>query len=260
MINIRASSLAELFDCPARWASKNLEGLRMPGNGKALLGTAIHASTAAYDQAILDGSPIGIDDAASELIDTLQNPREEIDWAEDSPKDAEKIGLILHTRYCSQIAPLQDYAAVEITCDRIEISDLGISLSGTADRIRRVDGELGIADLKSGGCAVGSDGRAVTAGHGAQLAVYELLAETTFGQALTLPAQIIGLQTAKTTARVGLGEIPNVRAALIGTEDDPGLLQHAARMIQGGNYFGNSKSMLCSAKFCPKHPTCKFKN
>ena len=260
MINIRASSLAELFDCPARWQAKHLDGLRMPGNGKALLGTAIHASTAAYDQAALDGSPISIDDSAGALVDTLRNPKEDIDWGEDKPRDAEAVGLILHSRYCSQIAPLQDYAAVEIACDKIEITDLGLSLSGTADRIRRVDGELGIADLKSGGRAVGSDGRAVTAGHGAQLAVYELLAEMSFGQALTLPAQIIGLQTAKTTAKVGLGEIPNVRAALIGTEDDPGLLQHAAKMIHGGIFPGNSKSVLCSAKFCPRYATCKYKS
>ena len=77
---------------------------------------------------------------------------------------------------------------------------------------------------------------------------------------MTLPAQIIGLQTAKTTARVGLGEIPNVRAALIGTEDDPGLLQHAAGIIKSGSFYGNPKSTLCSAKFCPKYSTCKFKN
>ena len=260
MINIRASSLGELFDCPARWAAKNLDNLRMPGNGKAHLGTSLHASTAAFDQAILDGNPISIGDAAEVFVDTLRNPQEEIDWAEDSPADAEKVGLILHSRYCSDIAPLQTYAAVEIQCEKIEILDLGISLSGTADRIRVVDGEMGIADLKSGGRAVGTDGRAVTSGHGAQLAVYELLTELSFGQPMTLPAQIIGLQTAKTTARVGLGEIPNVRAALIGTEDDPGLLQHAAGIIKSGSFYGNPKSTLCSAKFCPKYSTCKFKN
>ena len=54
MINIRASSLGELFDCPARWAAKNLDNLRMPGNGKAHLGTSLHASTAAFDASALD--------------------------------------------------------------------------------------------------------------------------------------------------------------------------------------------------------------
>ncbi|MNQ92173.1 PD-(D/E)XK nuclease superfamily protein [compost metagenome] len=260
MINIRASSLGELFDCPARWEAKNLLNIRHPSNGKAQLGTAIHAGTAAYDQAILDGSPITVDAAAGELVSTLHNPEHEVDWSEDSPKDAEKVGLVLLSKYCQEIAPLQDYVGVEVTCERIEIADIGISLSGTTDRIRRVGDELGIADLKSGGRAVGTDGKAVTAGHGAQLAVYELLAEMQFGQPLTLPAQVIGLQTAKTTARVGLGEIPNVRAALIGTEEDPGLLHHAADIIHSGRFYGNPKSMLCSPKFCPRYATCKFKN
>lgn len=260
MVNIRASSLGELFDCPARWQAKNLLKMRMPGNGKAHLGTSLHASTAAFDQAVLNGSPITIADAADVFIDTLRKPEDVIDWGDDNPKDAEKVGLILNTRYCADIAPRQQYAAVEVQCDKVAITDLGITLTGTADRIRVVDGEYGIADLKSGGRAVGSDGVAVVSGHGAQLAIYEFLAEMTFKQPMTLPAQIIGLQTAKTTARVGLGHIPNVRQALIGTEEDPGLLHHASAIIKSGSYYGNAKSMLCSAKFCPKYSTCKFKN
>ena len=44
-ISVRASSLAELFDCPARWEAKNLLNMKMPAVGAARLGTAIHAST-----------------------------------------------------------------------------------------------------------------------------------------------------------------------------------------------------------------------
>ena len=32
-VSIRASSLPELFDCPARWAAKHLRGMRMPMSG-----------------------------------------------------------------------------------------------------------------------------------------------------------------------------------------------------------------------------------
>ena len=46
---------------------------------------------------------------------------------------------------------------------------------------------------------------------------------------------------------VGIGEIPNARQALIGTEEDPGMLQHAADLIHSGRFYGNPKSMLCSA-------------
>lgn len=260
LTKIRASSLAELFDCPARWEAKNLLGMRGPTSGKALLGTAIHASTAAFDQSTIDGTMISIDDAAGALVDTIHNPDEEVDWDGDRPSDAEKIGLVLHAKYCTTVSPVQTYAGVEVTCEALEITDLGIVLTGTTDRIRKLGDEYGIADLKSGGRAVGSDGRAVTAGHGAQLAVYELLAEQSTGKAMTLPAQIIGLQTAKTSPKVGTGEIPNARQALIGTEEDPGLIHHAAGLIKAGRFYGNPKSMLCSAKFCPRYSVCKFKS
>lgn len=259
-VRVRASSLAELFDCPARWEAKNLLNIRGVNNGKAQLGTAIHAGTAAFDQAILDGKPISVEDSSEPLSKAIWQPEYEVDWGEDSQSDSERVGLKLLDKYCREVAPKQKYAAVEVTCNDLEITDLGITLTGTADRIRIVEDEYGLCDLKSGGRAVGSDGRAVTAGHGAQLAVYELLAEQTFGEAMTLPAQIIGLQTAKTTARVGLGEIPNVRAALIGTEDDPGLLQHASRLIHSGAFYGNPKSMLCSGKFCPRFAVCKYRS
>lgn len=259
-VRIRASSLGELFDCPARWEAKNLLNMRGTNNGKAQLGTAIHAGSAVFDQAVLDGSPISIDESCEPLVKAIWEPEYDVDWGEDTQKDAEKIGINLLVKYCREIAPKQKYAAVEVACENLEITDLGITLTGTADRIRIVEDEFGLADLKSGGRAVSTDGIAVTAGHGAQLAVYELLAEHTFGKAMTLPAQIIGLQTAKTTPRVGLGEIPNVRAALIGTEDDPGLLQHASKLIQSGAFYGNPKSMLCSGKFCPRYATCKYRS
>lgn len=262
IIPIRASSLAELFDCPARWEAKNLLGMRMPSSGAARLGTAIHAGTAAFDQAKLDGIACTPDEAAGEFIKALYDTEEEVDWDDAQPRDAERIGLALHTRYCAQIAPAQDYVAVELKCDRLEIAGLGIALTGTTDRVRRTaTGELGIADLKSGARAVGSDGTVVTAGHGPQMGVYEILAERSSGSLITAPAQIIGLQTGKTAAsqRVGTAEISGARDALVGTEDSPGLLEHASRLVHSGSFYGNPKSVLCSAKYCPRHPTCKFK-
>lgn len=262
IIPIRASSLAELFDCPARWEAKHILGMRMPSSAATRLGTAIHAGTAAFDQATLEGSPITANDAAGALVDTLHDTTEDIDWDDTKPADAERVALALHTRYCVEIAPHQDYVAVELTCERLEITDLGLALTGTTDRVRRVpDGSLGIADLKSGKTAVGADGRVATAGHGPQMGVYELLAEHAIGEQLTAPAQIIGLQTGKTAAaqRVGTGEIHNAREALVGSDDSPGLLEHASRVIHSGSFYGNPKSYLCSAKYCPRHSTCKFK-
>lgn len=260
IVAIRASSLAELFDCPARWEAKNLLGMRMPSSGAATLGTAVHAGTAVFDQSVIDGSGISIDEAASAVVDAIYKPEQDVAWDEDmQPKTAEKIALALHTKYCSEIAPKQNYVGVEITCERLEITDLGIALTGTTDRIRKTAEGLGVSDLKTGGRAVGSDGRAVTSGHGPQLGVYELLAERSIGQPITAPAEIIGMQTAKTTQKVGTGQIKNAKAALLGDSESPGLLEHAAGIIHAGRFYGNSKSTLCSARYCPRFAVCKFR-
>lgn len=262
LITIRASSLAELFDCPARWAAKHLDGLRMPRSGAAQLGTAVHASTAVFDASRLEGgSPVTADDAAGALVDAIHHPEEETDWGEIAPTEAERIGLALHARYCSEIAPHQHYRGVEVRCEKLEIPDLGIALTGTTDRVRQTPAGAGIADLKTGGRAVGADGTVATQGHGPQLGVYELIAEHTMGIPITAPAQIVGMNSGKTAAsqRVGTGEIKNARAALIGTAEKPGLLEHASRLIHSGAFYGNSKSVLCSARYCPAHPSCPFK-
>jgi len=262
IISIRASSLAELFDCPARWEAKHLLGMRSPRSAAAQLGTAVHAGTALFDESRLDGaSPISADDAAGAVVDAIHKPEEDVDWEDTAPKEAERIALALHTRYCAEIAPTQRYVGVEVQCERLELPDLGIALTGTTDRVRETPQGLGIADLKTGGRAVGTDGRAVTQGHAVQLGVYELLAENAMGLPITAAAQIVGMNTGKTAAaqRVGTGEVVNARAALVGTDEQPGLLQHASNVIHSGLFYGNSKSMLCSAKYCPRHAVCQFK-
>ncbi len=262
LVFIRASSLGELFDCPARWSAKYIDGLRSPRSAAAQLGTAVHAGTAVFDASRLPGgSPVSADDAAGALVDAIHHPEEDVEWEDTAPNEAERIALALHTKYCADIAPRQTYMGVEVKCEKLELPDLGIALTGTTDRVRKTDQGLGIADLKTGGKAVGVDGRAVTQGHGTQLGVYELLAENAMGLQITAPAQIVGMQTAKTAAgqRVGTGEVPNARAALVGTEEQPGLLEHASRLIHSGAFYGNPKSFLCSAKYCPAHPTCRFK-
>lgn len=259
---IRASSLGELFDCPARWAAKHIDGLRGPRSAAAQLGTAVHAGTAVFDSSRLPGgSPVSADDAAGALVDAINKPEEEVDWEDTNPRDVERVALALHTKYCADIAPRQSYLGVEVRCEKLEIPDLGIALTGTTDRVRMTASGLGISDLKTGGKAVGVDGRAVTQGHHVQLGVYELLAENAMGLNITAPAQIVGMQTGKTPAaqRVGTGDVPNARAALVGTEEQPGLLEHASRLLKSGAFYGNPKSYLCSPKYCPAHPTCRFK-
>ena len=195
------------------------------------------------------------------LVDAIHKPEEEVDWDDSSPNDVERIALALHTRYCADIAPKQTYLGVEVKCEKLELPELGIALTGTTDRVRTTPAGLGISDLKTGKAAVNTEGRANTQGHGTQLGVYELLAEHAMGLHITAPAQIVGMNTGKTAAgqRVGTGEVQDARAALIGTEDAPGLLEHASRLIHSGAFYGNPKSYLCSERYCPAHPTCRFK-
>ena len=261
---IRASSLAELLDCPARWEAKHLQGLRLPRTGAAWLGTALHASTAAFDRARLEGDPVTADDTAGVLVDALHRPEEEVVWDELTPRQAEPIALRLHTRYCTDVAPARGYVGVEVPCEAldVEVPEHGVTLrlTGTTDRIRRLpDGRHGICDLKSGRRAVGSDGRAATKGHGPQLGVYELLAEHALGLPMEAPAEIIGLQTTA-TARVGTGEVPGARAALVGADGRPGMLEHAALILRHGLFHGNPSSRLCSERYCPAWAGCPFRD
>lgn len=261
IITIRASSLGSLFDCPARFEAIHLRGKRVPSNGKAMLGRAVHASTAVFDQSTIDGSGITIEEAAAAAVDTIHKPNEDVVWDEDKPSDAEKIALSLHSKYCNEIAPKQAYRAVEIECDRLEITDLGIALTGTTDRIRETEDGFGISDLKTGKAAVGSDGVVKTAGHAYQLGVYELLAEQASGIPITGSAQIIGMNTAKTPAsqRVGSGEVSGAREVLLGDGETPGILEMASKLIHSGSYWGNPKSMMCHSRYCPIYSTCQFR-
>ena len=134
--------------------------------------------------------------------------------------------------------------------------------STAADRIT-IDalGDLGIADIKTSKAAVAADGTVRTAGHAAQIGVYELLAGAAIGRPITAPAEIIGLQVAKTDRgrRAAVGIITGARELLVGTEDQPGLLQIAARMIRSGDFYGNPKSQTCNEKYCPVFNECRWR-
>lgn len=237
--------------------------MRLPTSGAAQLGTAVHASTALFDGAVLAGNPITADDAAGAAVDAIHNPEVDVLWDDDlKPTSAEAIALSLHKRYCADIAPAQTYAGVEVTCERLEISDLGLALTGTTDRVRITrDGEVGIADIKTGATAVSAAGAVNVAGHVAQLGVYELLASQVLGRPVTAPAQVIGMQTGKTAKaqRIACADIEGASHALVGADGCPGVLQFAAGMLKSGLFFGNPRSILCSAKYCPAYHTCRFR-
>ena len=261
MINVRASSLPDLFDCPSRWAAVHIFKKRLPSSPGAVLGKSVHAGTAAYDSAVLLGSPITVDDAAAAAVDAIHKPNEDVDWAGENKQEVENIALDLHRLYCREIAPTQEYLAVEAKCEKVSFSDLGISLTGTVDRVRLTPLGLGIVDIKTGKTAVSANGEVAVKGHAAQMATYELLASASLGQTMQAPAQVIGLQAGKTAKgqRAASAEIDGTRDLLIGDEYCPGLLHHAASIIKSGMFVGNPRSMLCDKKYCPVFGQCRWR-
>ncbi len=78
MVRIRASSWSSLFDCAMRWEASNLLSMGMPSSPRAMLGTAVHAGTAAFDLNRMNNTPITIDDAAGAFIDELHSTQTEV--------------------------------------------------------------------------------------------------------------------------------------------------------------------------------------
>lgn len=261
LITIRASSLPELFDCPARWEAKHIRGLRTPSSAAAQIGTAIHAGAAAFDASRITHAGITVDEAAGAVVDAIYKPDQDVQWDDEKPSDAEKICLALHRKYCTLISPERDYVAVEVDCDSMEITDLGIVLTGKVDRVRAVGDGYGISDLKSGKTAVSADGTVDTSAHAFQMGSYELLAQKASGLNITEPAEIVGMQTGKTdkAQRVGTAKISGARELLLGDGDTPGILEHASKIVHAGVFYGNPRSMLCNKKFCPVFSRCKYR-
>lgn len=257
-IRLRASSVGSLFDCPARWIAIHIEGKRTPQSDKAALGTAIHAGTAAFDLEVLNGQTPSVAAATDAAVDSLRNPEHETVWDTDQEKCV-SIAASLTAKYCQTEAPKHNFVAVEAKCESLILEDVGLELTGTTDRIEQTARGLGIRDIKSGKQAVGSDGRVKTDGHGAQMGVYELLAEASTGVAMTAPAQIIGLQTNLTAdkQRIGTGEIEGAKLALLGDDQHQGLLTSAALIAHGVIApWGNPKSMMCHQNYCANFNTC----
>src|SRR5258708_4340798 len=116
-------------------------GNRKPVGIRAVLGTALHASTAVFDRATIDHAPVRIDDAAGVLVAKIHTPEYETDYRGDDidPQQAERIGLALHRMYCTDIAPTMHYTDVETVLTPFPMDcgvGLHIELTGSMDRGR----------------------------------------------------------------------------------------------------------------------------
>lgn len=258
----RASSWGSLFDCAHRWEGDHMLKMSKPGGLRAQLGTAVHASTALFDQARLVGVSISPDDAAEAFMQTLHNPEREVDYTQDdlTVKDAERIGLVLHSKYCTEIAPHMNYQSVEMPLEPLVIDcggDIHVRLTGTMDRARVIaaaDGKV-INDIKTGSRVI-TKGVVNVQARSAQLGTYQLMSEYTDNEP-TVGAQITALQTTS-LAPVGVSRVFDAKKIMLGTDDKPGLIQYAAAMFKSGLFPPNPQSQLCSKKYCARWNSCMY--
>jgi hypothetical protein len=266
-IQVRASSLGELFDCPARWAARHIDGHKTPGNAFTHIGTAVHAGTAIFDT----HNPKyvtthAVDHAVDAAIERLRDPHgddgEPINWGDYNRSMAEEIVTNLVTRYCYDFAPHQIYTHVELPVEPLEVPMAGITieLTGTVDRVRLDDEGYGVDDIKTGGRIIWKGGYTPVGRHKLQLAVYQMLAEHTIGEAITARARIVAMQTTDYQIQASMvGEAHNLEDLLRGSATTMGALEHAANLLREGQFYGNPRSEYCKKAYCPIWRHCRYR-
>lgn len=263
ILPVRASSWGKLFDCAYAWEGEHLLGYKRPAGLRAQLGTAVHASTAAFDAGRLPGaSPVSAMDAADLVVATLRNPEREVDFSRDdlTVGEAEAIGLSLHSIYCHDISPRFTFRSVEQTLTPLDIDCGGgqiVRLTGSMDRARVAESAEGVVipDIKTGSAVV-QKGEAVIKGRGAQLGTYQLMFEHTEGIP-TVGGQILALQT-KGKPAAAVSPVFDAKRAMVGSEDAPGLIEIAAQMFRTGLFPPNPQSVLCGPRYCARWSTCPY--
>jgi len=229
----------------------------MPSSPAALIGTAVHAGSAAYDVARKAGTPITLNDAASVARDAVEHPAEEVDWRNDAhtPKGATDLAGTLTGAYVAQLADTMTFVSIEeqLPAATLRVQDVNITLTGHVDRIRIDEsGTVGIIDVKTGK-------KINAATHRAQLGVYRTLATLAKPElSINGADEIIAISTSQgTVERIQLPG--NAMDLLVGSEGKSGLLHHVATIVKGEAFYGNPRSQLCSEKYCPRHGVCSYR-
>lgn len=258
---IRASSLAEMFDCSARWKAKHLLGLRTPSGAPAVIGTAVHAGTAVFDAPRVTGGKGDVGDAIEAAAEAARNPIGEVIWDDFRPSEAIDIAARLTNHYCHEIAPSFTYRKVEQQLDHMDVeatNGILLRFTGHVDREYAEGDQFGVADFKTGKQVVAADGSVKVSLSAAQLGTYELIelmAAGTEGERPTLDAKIIAMPTAgKRDPKVVTVKKPH--GLLVGDDEHKGMIDIAAAYFKDDLFVGNPRSMLCSPRYCPVFNDC----
>lgn len=258
---LRASGLSDLLDCGLRWYARNVLDMRMPSSAAAHIGTAVHAGGAAFDRAVMDGRHISTSDAVDVAIASMrEEPDEGVDW-DMAKNEAESITVSVTAKYCSEIAPKQSFTHIEHTFEDMPIQateNVIIELTGTTDRIFKEANGYGVADIKTGKTRVNTQGVVKTQGDKAQLGIYTVLAEKATGLEMNLPSRILGLSTTK-QPRAGVAEVRGAKAALVGVDGAPGMLELVGKLLDAELFLANPRSQLCGEKYCVYWNKCTYR-
>ena len=266
---IRASSLAEYFDCGARWQAKYLLGMTMPSGAPALIGTAVHAGTAAFDTRRMLGDEASTEEAVEFAADAIKNPQSEVRWDDFRPSEAIEIASKLTLDYCRNISPGFTYRKVEMKLSAFDIkasNGVVIHFTGKMDREyveERPDQEdrYGVLDFKTGKQVVGADGEVKVSLSAAQIGQYELLslmATDSVKRPHLAPAMIVAMPTAGKQKPKAV-RVDSPHRLLIGDNEHKGLIDIAADIYKHDLFVGNPRSMLCSKKYCPAFAKCRWR-
>lgn len=260
---IRASSWSDLCDCPSRWEAIHVYDMKLPASVPAHIGTSVHHGTAYYDLGRLARRELTIEDAVHAAVEAFQNPREEIDWRHDDVSKRDALGSTIKATqaYCTELAPKYHYTAVELRPEPLDINieDQIITITGQMDRTRIVqdtNGGIGVNDVKTGRSRVDTHGQVNTNGDKFQMGVYELLTEHSLKQPVTRAGEILAINTSK-NARTGVGRIYDAKSLMLGTNDQPGVIETVGKMVKHGLFPPNPRSRLCSERWCPRWHVCK---
>ena len=261
-ISIRASSLSEFMDCQVRFKAKQLDGITMKWekSPEAIIGSAVHLAVGYFDGCMINDADVTISDATEIAIEYVDGEWVEADFNLPSSEleRAKRLATESVMAYCWNLATSghgKQTFAVEpkLPPVTLHLSDIDVEITGTPDRIYRVDHAFGIRDIKTGARAFDIQGRAP------QLGIYELIA-TQAGFNISLPSQIISIGK-PSSIPAPITRVTNVtnaqEIAAYGNDSQPGLISAVARAARSDFFLGNPRSSLCSEKFCPIYP-CHF--
>jgi hypothetical protein len=261
VIDIRSSSVGLFMDCSEMWAAIYIEKRPSPGSVPAWMGTSIHAGSARYDLARLQGNKPQLEEAVQTALHTFDHPVEDLRWTDKdyTRAKARAITILATEKYCNELSPRFEFGGVELRPEPLEIvvDGLVMRLTGQMDRTRLIkDGKgQGISDLKTGKRII-TNSEANTNGHKFQIGVYELLLEQHTQKPVTMPGVIAAVSTTE-RPQAAIGYVHGAKDLLLGTDGRPGVLERMAGIIKRGDFLPNPRSMLCSERYCPIHHKCK---